>query len=132
MAERATGSSSDRDLPAGQKAVDLVEEVYLATRGWPREELSGLTNQGRRAAVSIPANIAEGPGRNSRAEFIQFLAVARGSLHEVETHLVIAHRLQYLPVPAYDALIRRTTEVARLISGLSKHLRGRAPASSNT
>ena len=131
MAERATGSSSYRDLPAWQKAVDLVEEVYLATRGWPREELYGLTNQVRRAAVSIPANIAEGQGRNSRAEFSQFLAVARGSLHEVETHLVIAHRLQYLPVPAYDALIRRTTEVARLISGLSKHLRGRAPASSN-
>ncbi|HEX5504766.1 MAG TPA: four helix bundle protein [Thermomicrobiales bacterium] len=131
MEQKGTGGASYRDLLVWQKAVDLVEEVYLATRAWPREELYGLTNQVRRAVVSVPANIAEGQGRNSRAEFMQFLAVARGSLHEVETHLVIARRLQYLPVPAYDALIWRTTEVARLISGLSKHLRGRTPASSN-
>src|SRR5512136_1860465 len=84
------------DLMAWQKAVDLVEEVYRVTGHFPKEELYGLTSQMRRAAVSIPSNIAEGQGRNSRGEFCQFLGHAKGSLFELETQVVIAARLGYL------------------------------------
>jgi four helix bundle protein len=85
-----------KDLIVWQKAMDLTEMVYQATKAFPREELYGLTNQVRRAAVSIPSNIAEGQARQSTAEFRNFLSLARGSLAEVETQLMIAQRLGYL------------------------------------
>jgi four helix bundle protein len=81
---------SYRELVAWQRAVDLVEAVYRETQTWPREEIYGLTNQARRAAVSIPANIAEGQGRVSAKEFGHHLVIAYGSVCELETHLVIA------------------------------------------
>src|SRR4051794_5130461 len=89
-------SRNYRDLVAWQKAMDLVAEVYRASRGFPSEELYGLTNQVRRASVSIPSNIAEGEGRGTNAEFVRFLRIAYGSLREVETQLLIAERLGYL------------------------------------
>jgi four helix bundle protein len=111
-----------RDLVVWQKAMDVVESIYHATQRWPREETYGLRDQVRRAAVSVPANIAEGQGRNSAREFHQFLAVARGSLGEVETHLLIAQRLRYLDEATTEALIRQTTEVGRLLHGLRQSL----------
>jgi four helix bundle protein len=111
-----------RGLIAWQKAMDLVESVYRATQHWPSEETYGLTNQVRRAAVSVPANIAEGQGRNSRQEFARFLAIARGSLCEVETHLLIAQRLTYLNEQNTDVLIGQATEVGRLLHGLRQSL----------
>ena len=87
-------AQSYRDLIAWQKGVDLVEGIYRATQSWPREETYSLTDQVRRAAVSVPANIAEGHGRHSTKEFLQHLGIASGSLCEAETHLVIANRLQ--------------------------------------
>jgi four helix bundle protein len=80
---------SYQDLTAWQKAMDLVEAVYRATQQWPRDELYGLTNQARRAAVSVPANIAEGKARFGPSEFFHRLSIALGSLHETETHLLI-------------------------------------------
>ena len=74
-----------RDLIAWQRGMDLVEAVYVATKGFPKEELYGLTSQLRRAVVSIPSNIAEGQGRNSQKEFVPFLAIVYGSLREAET-----------------------------------------------
>ena len=85
-----------RELVAWQKAVDLVEAVYHATRGFPKDEQYGLTGQIRRAALAIPSNIAEGQGRKFTKEFRYHLSVALGSLCELETQLVIAVRLGYL------------------------------------
>ena len=114
---------SYRELVAWQKAMELVEGIYRATRSWPREELFGLTDQVRRAAVSIPANIAEGQGRDSGKEFLHHLAIADGSLHEVDAHLVIGQRLNYLDEPTCAALLRQAAEVGRLLHGLKRSLR---------
>src|SRR5581483_11908401 len=103
--------------------MDLVENVYRASHSWPAEESYGLTNQTRRAAVSIPANIAEGQVRDSAKEFQHHLSIAKGSLHEVETHLLIAQRLSYVDALACDALLQQTTEVGRLLYGLRQSLR---------
>jgi four helix bundle protein len=85
---------SYRDLRVWQQAMDLAEACYRATRQFPREELYGMTSQIRRAAVSVAANIAEGHGRDSTGEFVQFLRVAQGSLKELETHLLLSHRVE--------------------------------------
>ena len=88
-----------RELIVWQKAMDLVMRVYEATECFPQRELFGLTNQLRRAAVSIPSNIAEGQGRNTTADFLRFLSIARGSLQELETQILIASRLRYSNPP---------------------------------
>ena len=111
-----------RDLVAWQRSVDLVEHIYRITGGWPKSEIYGLTNQIRRAAVSVSANIAEGQGRSSRKEFAHHVAIAYGSLCEVETHLIIANRLEYVDTATYDDLIIRTTDVARPLHGLMQSL----------
>lgn len=82
-----------QQLIVWQKAMDLVEKVYEATKTFPREEVYGITNQLRRAAVSVPSNIAEGQGRRTTADFLRHLGIAYGSLLEVETQLLIAVRL---------------------------------------
>jgi four helix bundle protein len=109
-----------KDLTVWQKAIDLVTEVYKATRGFPKEELYGLTSQLRRCAVSVPSNIAEGQGRLTRGEFRQFLGHAKGSLAELETQLIIAEKLGYLKEPR--ALVNQLAEVARLLNGLLNSL----------
>ena len=110
------------DLIAWQKAMDFVELVYAATRAFPDEERYGLTSQMRRAAVSIPSNIAEGQGRKTPGDFHRFLAIARGSLREVETQILIAERLHYINVADRQRLFDTATEIARLINGLSRSL----------
>ena|ERR1019366_5653616 len=109
---------SYRDLVVWQKALDLVTEIYRATSGFPREEVFGLTSQLRRSAVSVPSNIAEGQGRATKGEFIQFLSHARGSLYELETQIVIAGRLGYLLAEREHALAAKAEEVARILNGL--------------
>jgi four helix bundle protein len=110
------------DLIAWQKAMDLVEMVYQATRQFPKEEVYGLTNQLRRAVVSVPSNIAEGQGRNSDNDFRRFLAIGHGSLREVETQIMIARRLQCINEAQAERLLNLTGEVGRLINGLSNSL----------
>src|SRR5271165_2194850 len=105
--------SSYRDLVVWQKAVELVTEVYSATSQFPREEVFGLTAQLRRCAGSVPGNIAEGQGRATKGEFIQFLSHARGSLFELETQLCIAGKLGYLPPESSQGLGVRAEEIAR-------------------
>src|SRR5213592_2858461 len=112
---------SYRDLIAWQKAMDVVELVYRHTATFPSEERFGLTNQLRRAAVSVPANIAEGQARLTK-DFQQFLRIARGSLLEQETHVLIAQRLKYLTAARAAELLAAMAEVSRLITGLSKAL----------
>ena len=113
---------SYRDLIVWQKAMDLVEDVYKRTKGFPREELYGLTSQLRRAVVSVPSNIAEGQGRNSTKEFLHHLSIAYGSLCEVGTQILIAHRLGFLERRDVELLDGLSSEVGRLINGLSNKL----------
>ncbi|HEV3342287.1 MAG TPA: four helix bundle protein [Pirellulales bacterium] len=109
-----------RELVVWQEAIALVTDVYRATQAFPKEEQYGLTAQLRRAAVSIPSNIAEGQGRLTRGEFRQFLGHAKGSVCEVETQLVIAQRLGYLTDS--QPLLEKLHEVARLLNGLLNSL----------
>jgi four helix bundle protein len=110
------------ELIAWQKAMDLVESVYKATRQFPKEEIYGLTSQLRRAVVSVPSNIAEGQGRTSTKEFLHHLSIAYGSLREAETQVLIARRLDYLTNSQSQNLLAMAGEVGRLINGLSKSL----------
>ncbi|HEX3150288.1 MAG TPA: four helix bundle protein [Gemmataceae bacterium] len=89
---------SYRELNVWQRAMDLVESVYQIGNRLPKTERFGLTSQMQRAAVSVPANIAEGYGRAHRGDYLRFLSIARGSLCEVETYLILVQRLNYIPV----------------------------------
>ncbi len=109
-----------RDLIAWQKAMDLVEMVYRLTKLFPKEELYGLTSQVRKAAVSIPSNIAEGQGRGSKNAFHYFLSIANGSLREVETQVIVAQRLEYVGQDQVQPVLAQTDEIARIIHGLMK------------
>jgi four helix bundle protein len=111
---------SYRELIAWQKAMDMVASVYEVRRRFPKEEMFALTLQVRRASVSIPSNIAEGQGRGIGKEFCHHLRIAYGSLREVETQLLIADRLGYLPVRKIDSLLEQSSEVGRLVNGLMK------------
>jgi four helix bundle protein len=111
-----------RELIVWQKAMDLVEAIYRTTAGFPKEGVYGLTSQLRRAAVSVPSNIAEGNGRNTTRDYVHFLGVAYGSIKEMETQVLIAERLQYIDAGRCDKLVKATGEIARLMSGLMNSL----------
>ena len=114
---------SYRDLEVWQKAMVLVEECYRASTSFPPAEMYGLTNQLRRAAVSVPANIAEGHARQYTREFIQQLSIAYASLAELETHIQIAARLGFFRDGGESRLLAKCGEVGRLINGLRRALR---------
>jgi len=109
---------SYRDLLVWQRGMDLAEEVYRLSRVWPKEELYGLTSQVRRAAGSIPANIAEGYGRQSSASYTHFLNVARGSLKELETHLILAERVGSAKDGSCSDALQQADELGRMLGGL--------------
>src|SRR5262245_38161039 len=112
-----------RELIAWQKAMDLVELVYRSSAAFPREEMFGLTQQVRKAAVSVPSNIAEGQGRASVRDFQNFLCIARGSLQEMETQILIAERLRYLSTEQHVApVMALSAEVGRILNGLYNSL----------
>ena len=111
-----------RDLVAWQKSMDLVTEIYDSTQAFPRAEVFGLVSQLRRAAVSVPSNIAEGHARQSTGEFRQFLGHALGSLVELETQVLIAQRLGFVDLQRSDELLGRTTEIGKIINGLLRSL----------
>jgi len=117
------GSNSDRDLIAWQEAMEWVHSVYELTGHFPEAEMFGLTSQMRRAAVSVAGNIAEGQGRNSRGEFIQFLGHARGSLQEVETQVLVAERRRFAPSGQAAVLMKQCDKARRLLNGLINSLR---------
>jgi four helix bundle protein len=108
---------SYRDLIAWKKSMGFVSEVYRATQGFPREELYGLSSQLRRAAVSVPSNIAEGQAHYSPREFHRFLSHARGSL-EIETQIMIAQDLAYLSSDQAERLLLKAAELGRILNGL--------------
>lgn len=113
---------SYRDLIAWQKSLRLVTEIYRCTQEFPKSEMYGLTAQIRRAAVSVPSNIAEGQGRLSTGEFKQFLGHARGSLMEVETQILIAERLGLLSTESRDRVLSQCAEIGRILNGLISSL----------
>ena len=112
-----------RELIVWTKAMDLVEMIYQVTRQFPKEELYGLTSQIRRAAVSIPSNIAEGQARQSTAEFKNFLSFAQGSRAEVETQLMIAQRLGYLSQQTAEPILSLAEEIKRMLHALMAKLK---------
>ena len=116
-------SDSYRDLRVWQRAMELVVTVYAVTRGFPKEELYGLVSQMRRAAVSIPSNIAEGKGRLTDRDRTHFYFQARGSLLELETQIFIAQRLEYVSEPRGQALIELSSELGRTLNSLIHAIR---------
>jgi four helix bundle protein len=116
-----------RELIAWQRAMSLVKEVYRLSSTWPANEIYGLTSQIRRAAISVPSNIAEGQGRGPGREFIHHLNIAYGSPMELETQALIAIDLGYQSREAVQALLLLSGEVGRLINGLSSSIHPRPP-----
>nr|WP_319394697.1 four helix bundle protein [uncultured Desulfobacter sp.] len=113
---------SYKDLIVWQKSMDLVEMIYQVTKSFPKDEQYGLTNQLRRAAVSVPSNIAEGQARNSTPEFGNFLSIARGSLAEVETQLMIAERLGYIQPEKLREILELQIEINKMTNSLMSKL----------
>jgi len=118
------GIKSYRDLKVWQDGMTLVEGCYRFSSEFPREEQFGLTSQLRRAAVSVPANIAEGYGRDSRGSYVSFLRNAQGSLKEVETHLIIAQRLNFGASSISERLLSQCDEIGRMLRSLIRSLQG--------
>ena len=116
---------SYRDLEVWQKAMDLVVACYRVAENFPKTETYGLAIQLQRAAVSVPANIAEGQGRNHTKEFINHLSMAYGSLMEIETHLQIAGRLGYMKDSDLQGLLSQSNEIGRMLNGLMQSLNRR-------
>jgi four helix bundle protein len=121
-------NSTFQDLRVWQEAMDLTEEIYRVTIDFPKHELYGLTSQMRRAAVSVPSNIAESKGHRSDLEFVRFLFHARGSLLELQTQLLIAKRLQYLSEEKADELVRWGNGMGRGLNALINRFRPAAAA----
>ena len=109
---------SHKDLDAWKKSMDLVDSIYKVTKSFPNEELYSLTNQMRRAVISVPSNIAEGAARGSKNEFVQFLYISLGSLSELETQVIIANRLGYLILINPNNLLESIMVIRKLINGL--------------
>lgn len=111
------------DLEVWKRSMDFVEAVYRQSAGYPKEELYGLTSQIRRAAVSVPSNIAEGAARQGNKEFIQFLYISLGSLSEVETQTMLAKRLGF--TNDTESLLHDITRIKKMLNGLITHLKGK-------
>ncbi|AZO23052.1 MULTISPECIES: four helix bundle protein [unclassified Mesorhizobium] len=109
---------SYRDLMVWQSAMILAEDCYRVTKGFPKDEIYGMTSQMRRSAVSIAANIAEGYGRENRGSFVQFLRMAQGSLKELETHVLLACRVGMLERDLETELLLRCEEIGKMMRSL--------------
>ncbi|MDX3929072.1 MAG: four helix bundle protein [Shinella sp.] len=114
--------NSYKDLKVWQSAIELAVQCYTSTGGFPRDEIYGLTAQIRRAAASVAANIAEGHGRENTGSFIQFLRISQGSLKELETHLIIAHRVAILSAQQFQNLMEQCDEIGRMLRALIRSL----------
>ena len=118
------GIRSYRDLRVWKEAMDLAVECYELTRGFPRAEAYGMTSQIRRAAASVAANIAEGYGRNSTGQYVQFLRIAQGSLKELETHLLLAERVSLVTEANIQGPLERSDAIGRMLRSLAKSVEG--------
>jgi four helix bundle protein len=113
---------SYKDLKVWQKSMEIARACYEVTKAFPKEELFGMTSQIRRAAASVPANIAEGYGRDSRGEYVQFLRFAQGSLKELETHLILAEQVRITALDSTAAIQSLCDEVGRMLRSLIRSL----------
>ncbi|BAY66647.1 S23 ribosomal protein (plasmid) [Calothrix brevissima NIES-22] len=120
-----TSMQSYQDLKAWQEAMNLAEECYEVTKEFPKEETYGMISQIRRASVSVPANIAEGYGRRTRGEYIQFLYIAQGSLKELETHLLLSIRVRLAIAEDINPVLNQCKLVGKILLGLIRSLEGR-------
>lgn len=111
-----------KKLEAWKQSMDLVIEIHKATKDFPSQEIYGITNQVRRAAVSVPSNIAEGAARQTKKEFTNFLHVAQGSLSELDTQIELASRLAYIDVKCRKSLDEKMEPIDKMITGLIRHL----------
>ena len=116
-------SKSYEDLVVWQRAIDLAPKVYELLKSFPKHETNALADQIRRAVVSIPANIAEGQARRSKKEFLQHLSIARGSLAELHTLLIVAQRLSYLTAPQLQEIAQDLALIGKPLAGLMSHLK---------
>ena len=107
-----------RELLVWQKSMDFTIAIYHATESFPKSETYRLCDQLRRAAISIPSNIAEGQGRRSTRDFLKHLSYSVGSLHEAETQILLSTRLQYFTATTEDSLLSAAAEIGRMLSGL--------------
>lgn len=123
---------SFEDLAVWQRAMELAETVYRYTSVFPREETWGLRQQIRRAVTSIPSNIAEGQGRGTTKEFLHFLRIARGSLNELVTELLLARRFGFIEADRSSSIRSLADEVSRMLGALIRSLESRRPSKSNT
>ena len=114
-----------RDLDVWKKSVNFVVSIYRITSKFPKEEIYGITSQIRRASVSIPSNIAEGAGRKSDKEFLQFLSIALGSIAEIDTQLIISKELKFMSELDYNNLLNDLIEIRKMILGLRKYINGK-------
>ena len=114
---------SYRDLLVWQRALELAVRIYRVSEKFPKSEIYGLTSQLRRAAVSVPSNVAEGYGRSSRKEYLQFLSVAQGSLKELETQIILAQRLSYTSEKDAEDVLSASETVGKMLGGLMRSLR---------
>jgi len=121
----ATGIASYRDLRVWQEAMVLAEDVFRLAAMMPRIEAFALADQMRRSAISIPANIAEGYGRESTGSYVQFLKVARGSLKELETHVLLAERVGIVGRAKAQPLLARSEDVGKMLNGLIRSVQAR-------
>jgi four helix bundle protein len=117
---------SYQDLKAWQEAMNLAEECYKVTKQFPKEETYGITSQIRRASVSIPANIAEGYGKRTRGEYLQFLYIAQGSLKELETHLLLSIRVKLAVADNINPVLTQCKLVGKILLGLIRSLESKA------
>lgn len=111
-----------KDLLIWQKGIQIVKLVYTSLQDFPKDEIFGLQNQMKRSAVSIPSNIAEGWGRSSTQSYIQFVRIARGSLLELETQLIIAKELNFISDEKYNAIAGLITEESKMLNAFLKKL----------
>ena len=116
------GIKNFRDLNIWNIAIEIVEEIYLATKTFPKEELFGLSAQMRRSSISVPSNIAEGFSRRYNKEYKQFLYIALGSCSELATQIVISHRLDFIERQKSENLVKKIDQVSRMIMSLIKCL----------
>ena len=121
MEKESIGVRTHKDLDVWKKSMSFVTQLYKVTATFPKEEIYGLTNQMRRAAISIPSNIAEGAARKSNKEFIQFLHIALGSCVEIETQLIISKNLKFMDDESFLELDRERDEIGRMLFGLIKY-----------
>ncbi|HET6527793.1 MAG TPA: four helix bundle protein [Balneolaceae bacterium] len=113
------------NLEAWKNSMDLVDHIYEITARFPKDEKFGLSSQMRRASISVPSNISEGAARNSTAEFANFVNIARGSLSELETQIIISKRQRFIKKDKAAELIAKIEKVSSQLSGLYKHLKSK-------